>query len=159
MSTFSYQSVMPGPAADVFGWHERPDAILDLIPLRRFVRIERQAGGLLDGGSVMFSVGIGPVRMRWEARHYGYVRGRQFCDEQIRGPFKVWRHTHRVEPIDDGQSLYEDRIEYTVPGGRLAQGIAEPVVRWMLTRAFAHRHQVVRTAMAEAGRTMPRRHL
>lgn len=151
---FTYCSVVPGGAADLFRWHERPEALMDLLPSRRFVRIERQTGGLEDGSGVVFSVGVGPLRMRWEARHYGYVRGRQFCDEQLRGPFKAWRHTHRIEPIGTGQSLYEDRVEYAVPGGRLAQRLAAPVLRRMLTRAFAQRHRIVRAAMTGAAQTL-----
>jgi uncharacterized protein YbjT (DUF2867 family)/ligand-binding SRPBCC domain-containing protein len=145
---FTYCSVVPGAAVDLFRWHERPDALMDLLPSRRFVRIERQTGGLEDGGCVVFSVGVGPLRVRWEARHYGYVRGRQFCDEQVRGPFKTWRHTHRIEPISTGRSLYEDRVEYVVPGGRLVQRMAAAVLRPLLTRAFAQRHRIVRTAMS-----------
>lgn len=121
---------------------------MDLLPSRRFVRIERQTGGLEDGGCVVFSVGVGPLRVRWEARHYGYVRGRQFCDEQVRGPFKTWRHTHRIEPIGTGRSLYEDRVEYAVPGGPLVQRMAAAVLRPVLRRAFAQRHRIVRAAMS-----------
>ncbi|MCM3881140.1 MAG: DUF2867 domain-containing protein [Vicinamibacterales bacterium] len=153
VGVFAYRSVVPGRAAEVFRWHERPEALLDLIPSRRWVRIEKRAGGLRDGGRVTFSFGVGPFRMRWEARHYGYLGGSQFCDEQIRGPFQVWRHTHRVEPIGDEQSLYEDRIEYAVPGGPLAQRLAQPVLQRLLARAFARRHDVVRTAMLDGGRT------
>lgn len=151
---FTYCSVVPGGAADLFRWHERPEALMDLLPSRRFVRIERQTGGLENGSGVVLSVGVGPLRMRWEARHYGYVRGRQFCDEQLRGPFKAWRHTHRIDPFGTGQSLYEDRVEYAVPGGRLAQRLAAPVLRRMLTRAFAQRHRIVRAAMTGAAQTL-----
>jgi uncharacterized protein YbjT (DUF2867 family)/ligand-binding SRPBCC domain-containing protein len=151
LSVFEYRSVISGSAADIFRWHERPEALLDLIPLRRWIRIEKQTGDLRDGGRVLFSFGIGRLRMRWEARHFGYLRDRQFCDEQVRGPFKIWRHTHRVEPIDGEQTLYEDRIEYAVPGGLLAQRLANPVIRRLLVRAFATRHQIVRAAMAGSG--------
>ncbi len=141
---------MPGRAADVFRWHERPEALLDLIPSRRLVRIESRTGGLENGGTIVFSIGLGPVRVRWRARHYGYIRGRQFCDEQVSGPFKLWRHTHRIEPVGTAQSLYEDRVEYAVPGGRLAQRLTEPFLRRLLARAFAQRHQIVRAAMTPA---------
>lgn len=147
---FTYSSVVAGGAADLFRWHERPQALMDLLSAHRFVRIERQTGGLEDGGCVVFSVGLGPLRMRWEARHYGYIPGRQFCDEQVRGPFRTWRHTHRIEPITAGQTLYEDRVEYAVPGGHLAQRLAVPVLQRLLTRAFAHRHRIVRAALAGA---------
>ena len=72
---FTYRSVVPCRAADLFRWHERPEALMELLSSRRFVRIERQTGGLENGGCVVFSVGVGPLRLRWEARHYGYVRG------------------------------------------------------------------------------------
>jgi len=55
---FTYRSIVTGQAADVFRWHERPEALLDLLPSRRFVRIERRTGDLRDGGSVAFSIGI-----------------------------------------------------------------------------------------------------
>jgi uncharacterized protein YbjT (DUF2867 family)/ligand-binding SRPBCC domain-containing protein len=148
LSVFAYRSIIAGSAADIFRWHERPEALLDLIPSRRWIRIEERTGGLRDGGRVTFSFGVGPLRVRWEARHYGYVRGTQFCDEQIRGPFKIWRHTHRVEPIGAERSLYEDRIEYAVHGGPLTQRLAHPVLRRLLTRAFALRHRIVRASFA-----------
>jgi ligand-binding SRPBCC domain-containing protein len=142
-STFTYRSVIKGRVADVFSWHERPDALFDLLPSRRLVRVERQTGGVRDGGVVTFSIGVGPMRMRWEARHYGYVRGRQFCDEQVRGPFKVWRHTHLFEAISSDLTLYEDRVEYAVPGGPVVQRLAARVLRPLFARTFARRHRIV----------------
>jgi len=48
-AVFVFRSIVPGWAGDVFRWHERPDALLDLAPLRRWMRIERREGGLRDG--------------------------------------------------------------------------------------------------------------
>ena len=153
-AVFVFRSIVLGWAGDVFRWHERPDALLDLAPLRRWMRIERREGGLRDGARITFSFGAGPLRLRWEARHYGYVNGTQFCDEQVRGPFRVWRHRHRVVPVGAGQTWYEDRVEYAVPGGPLAQRLARPLVGLLLSRLFARRHQIVRQAFVSlaAGR-------
>ena len=140
----------------LFRWHERPEALLDLIPARRWARIENRTGGLRDGGRVTFSIGIGPLRYRWEARHFGYIEGRRFCDEQVRGPFAIWRHTHLVEPIDSSRSLYEDRVEYSVRGGRLVNVLAAPLVRPLLRLSFARRHKIVRDSTRYDGpKTMP----
>ena len=81
--------------------------------------------------------------MLWEARHYGYVRGKQFCDEQVRGPFRRWRHTHRIEAMGVNQSLYEDRIEYQLPGGSLVRRLSDRLVRHFLTSMLMRRHQLV----------------
>lgn len=142
-AVFTYRSLVPGHVADVFRWHERPEALEELSPSPRWTRIEQRTGDLRDGGRVTLSMGAGSLRLLWEARHYGYVRDRQFCDEQVRGPFKIWRHTHVFEPIGPDQTLYEDRVEYAVPGGPFVNWIAGPVVRRLLTRLFEFRHQVV----------------
>ena len=86
---FVYRSVVPAPAADVFAWHERPDALPALLPRGGFVRVERREGGIRDGAWATLSVGIGPLRTKWKARHFGFVAGRQFCDEMVRGPFRA----------------------------------------------------------------------
>jgi uncharacterized protein YbjT (DUF2867 family)/lipocalin/ligand-binding SRPBCC domain-containing protein len=149
---FVHRSVVAAPAAAVFRWHERPDALEQLMPpgrlVRRLVRIEHRAGGVRDGGRVTLSIGLGPVRLRWEARHYGYVRGKQFCDEQVRGPFRTWRHTHRVEAIGTSESLYEDRVEYRLRGGALAQALFDAPLRLILARVFAQRHRTVQARVS-----------
>ena len=86
LSTFTYCSIIDAPAAEVFRWHEQPAALAALTPAA-LVRIEQQEGGIRDGGRVTLSIGIGPARVRWVVRHHGYVAGRRFCDEQVRGPF------------------------------------------------------------------------
>jgi ligand-binding SRPBCC domain-containing protein len=145
-----HRSIVSGSAADVFRWHERPDALLALLPSRRWVRIESRTGGLQTGERTAFSVGVGPLSVLWEARHYGYVPDEQFCDEQVRGPFAVWRHTHRVEPIGTDQCMYEDRVEYAVHGGAVVRRFTRPLLRHLLTRMFARRHRIVRDVFADA---------
>lgn len=147
---FRHRSIVAAPRARVFSWHERSEALLDLIPLGRWVRIEQQAGGLRDGGRVTIVIGGGPLRLRWEARHFGFIQDEQFCDEQLKGPFAVWRHTHRFEAIGSNETAYEDYVEYELPGGAIVNRLSAPVVRVLLTRMFEWRHQVVHHAMAGA---------
>jgi ligand-binding SRPBCC domain-containing protein len=147
---YRHSSIVAAPCARVFRWHERPEALLDLMPLSRWVRIEQQVGGLRDGGRVTIAVGSGPLRLRWEARHFGFIQDEQFCDEQLKGPFAVWRHTHRFEAMGPNQTVYEDRVEYQLPGGVVINHLSAPFVRRLLTRMFEWRHQVVHKAMAEA---------
>lgn len=156
---FVHRSVVPAPVSAVFAWHEGPQALHDLLPRSRWVRVESRTGGIRDGGRVTLAFGIGPFRLRWVARHFGYVRGQQFCDQQVRGPFRTWQHTHRFEPLDDGQTLYEDRIEYAVRGGRLVGALTRPLLGRLLARAFAQRHAIVRARFCCApGRVVrPRR--
>jgi uncharacterized protein YbjT (DUF2867 family)/ligand-binding SRPBCC domain-containing protein len=156
VTTVSYCSIVDASAAEVFRWHEQPGAVTALAP-PALVRIERHQGGIRDNDTVTLSIGIGPARLRWAARHYGYIAGRRFCDEQVSGPFAVWRHTHLFEPIGRAQTLYEDRIEFAVTRSRLTNRVAAALLRPLLAIAFAQRHRIVRRSVAQSPRAAGRR--
>lgn len=150
LSTFSYRSIIGAPVTEVFSWHEQPQALAAL------VRIEQQEGGIRDGGRVTVSIGLGRARIRWTMRHHGYILGRRFCDEQVRGPFVVWRHAHLFEPIGPRQTFYEDRIEFAVTRCGVLNRLAAAVLRPVLTLAFAHRHRIVRASIGRTRRGIAR---
>jgi apolipoprotein D and lipocalin family protein len=135
--------------AEAFRWHEQPGALAALSPAA-LVRVEQRDGGIRDGGRVTVSIGLGRARLRWSMRHYGYIDGRRFCDEQVAGPFAVWRHAHLFESLGPSQALYEDRIEFAVTRRRALNRLAAAVLRPLLRIAFAHRHRVVGTAIGNA---------
>jgi lipocalin/uncharacterized protein YbjT (DUF2867 family)/ligand-binding SRPBCC domain-containing protein len=151
VSTFTYGSIIGAPAAEVFRWHEQPGALAALTPAR-LARIEQQEGGIRDGGRVTVSIGVGSLRVRWMLRHYGYIAGRRFCDEQVRGAFTVWRHAHLFEPIDSWHTLHQDRIEFAVGRGGVLTRIAAAVLRPVLTLAFASRHRRLRSSIRRGHR-------
>ena len=155
-STFTYRSIIGAPAAEVFRWHEQPGALAALTP-SRLVRIEQQAGGIRDGGRVTVSIGVGSLRVRWVLRHHGYIAGRRFCDDQVRGPFVFWRHAHLFEPIGSSQTLYQDRIEFAVVHNGPLNRLAVAVLRHVLTLAFANRHRAVRAAVSSTHPKIVRR--
>src|SRR5262245_17161652 len=117
MHCLVYRSLVPAQAGDVFRWHEHPAALTRLAGSSRFLQVRDRVGGLRDGGRVTLAVGVGPLRMIWIARHFGYIEGIQFCDEQVKGPFRIWRHTHRVLPVGDHWCALIDRVDYLLPGG------------------------------------------
>lgn len=150
-STFVKSVFLPATADAVFDWHERPGAFERLTPPREPVRVLRHEGGIRDGARVSLRVGPWPFALRWELEHRDYQRGRSFTDVQISGPFKYWKHVHRMIPEGPGCRL-EDAIEYELPLGILGRLAGRLFVQPKLRRLFDYRHEVTRQAVAPQGR-------
>jgi ligand-binding SRPBCC domain-containing protein len=144
--TFVARTVVPASADAVFDWHEAPGAFQRLTPPGEPVRVVRQEGGIRDGARVSVRVGPWPFSLTWELEHRDYQRGRSFTDQQVTGPFRFWRHVHRMVPQGPNASLLEDSIEYELPMGALGRLLGGPLVQWKLKRLFAYRHAVTRRA-------------
>jgi len=141
MPTHEKTSFYDAPPSDLFAWHLRPGAFERLGPPWQDLRIIERTGTVRDGDTVELEIKVGPVPVRWKARHEGFEEGRQFCDVQERGPFAEWTHTHRFEPSDGG-CLMIDRVEYRLPSaGAVLFGRK---VRDNLERLFAFRHERLR---------------
>ena len=147
-SVFVRRAPMPASADTLFAWHERPGALERLTPPWSPVTVLERHGGIEDGGRVVLGLPVGPLQVRWEALHRDYVAGRQFRDEQVRGPFARWVHTHRIEPAGAEASVLEDRIEWALPGGPIGELVGGRATRGLLDRLFTWRHRTTAADLA-----------
>lgn len=148
LHVFHRTSRLPHPVESVFDWHLRPGAVRRLLPPWEPVELREHGGGIEEGTRVEFRVRIGPVPVTWIAEHRAYVPNRQFKDVQVAGPFARWEHTHRFEPVDSGESLLEDRIEYELPLDPPSSLIGGRAVTHRLSRMFDFRHRVTARDLA-----------
>ncbi len=132
---------MDAPVETVFAFHERPDAIEILTPLDQKIEIVSRQGGIQKGARVELRMHLGPWSVTWLALHVDYERNRRFVDDQVRGPFRKWVHTHRFQEERGGTRL-TDSIEYGLPGGRIVEMMAGPLIRNKLLKMFQYRHLI-----------------
>ncbi len=142
MPTFVHSSLMPAPASAVWRFHAAPGALQRLIPAWHRAWVE-SAEGDLSNLRATIRLRRGPLTLRWRAEHEpsAYIEGLQFADVQRTGPFGAWRHTHRIEPVDDTSSRLIDHIEYREPLAGLGAALLGPSIRRDLERVFAWRHR------------------
>jgi ligand-binding SRPBCC domain-containing protein len=60
--------------------------------------------------------------LRWVTEIQTWEPPRAFADVQLRGPYRLWHHTHRFETVNGG-TLVRDEVRYALrfgPLGRLA---------------------------------------
>ena len=104
---------------------------------------ERAVAGVTSG-----LIGQGQ-EVTWRARHFGLPLTmtsrvtaldfpRSFTDEQVRGPFRSFRHVHEFEPAPGG-SIMTDRVEFSAPFGLLGRAAEKLVLRPYLQRLIRDR--------------------
>jgi uncharacterized protein (TIGR01777 family) len=142
MTVFEKRSVVPASAAQLFRYHAAPRAFQRLTPPWEHADVVEPLRRLADGERATFTVSVGPVPVRWVARHENVVDSGPpgtilgFDDVMEQGPASSWRHQHRFEPVTDTACTLVDRITWTTPPG------GGFVVGPKLERMFAYRHAI-----------------
>src|SRR6476646_9512114 len=98
--------------------------------------IEMRAGALID-----YTIRLWGIPLRWRTRIVEWEPGKRFVDEQLKGPYRSWVHTHRFTSVNGGTDL-EDEVVYSLPFGVFGR-LAAPLVRLQLTRIFRYREATV----------------
>ena len=126
-------------------------------PLRRFRSV---AAG--TGSEILISfrpLRWVPQRLSWMVRIAEFEWNSHFIDEQIRGPFKSFRHRHGVAAETSNHAagtLVTDGIEFELPGGSLG-ALGSGVVNGQLKKAFAYRQKRLLAVLAIAARQAAQR--
>jgi ligand-binding SRPBCC domain-containing protein len=68
--------------------------------------------------------------------------GKKFIDRQIKGPYKMWHHTHEFEDVAGG-TLIRDRVLYKLPLGRLGEAFSGQMVKSDVAKIFSYRKKVI----------------
>ncbi len=141
--------------ADVFRFHESPQALTALIPPWESMAVVESPGSLAPGSKVVLRGRVGPLAVEWVAIHTEYAPPHLFADRQESGPFAYWYHRHRF--LDDGQgcTILRDEVEYLPPLGMIGRTLGGGFLRRKLDRMFAYRHEITRKRVEAEGKSQP----
>lgn len=140
MESFTYRSRINTSAKALFEWHTRAGAFERLTPPWEDVAVLDKTNGLEDGSRVVIRTKIGLVPMTWLLEHRDYKEEKQFCDIQIKGPFKHWEHTHIFVPDGPNACFLEDNVKFVLPMGTLGEVFGNELVIRRLENLFEYRH-------------------
>ena len=107
---YHHSFIVRSPLAQVVAFHARPDGMRVLTPPPIVVRVHRAAATIAEGEEMDFTLWLGPLPARWQAR-FSDVSSNGFTDQQVRGPFEMWIHRHSFNTLDAQHTQVEDHIE------------------------------------------------
>ena len=151
LEVFLRRTRIDAPAETVFRWHAQPNALRRLTPPWEAIKedIAESSAGITVGARAVLRFRIGPMYRLWVSEHRTFDdKNFVFSDEQVKGPFQHWYHVHRFEPDGPEACYLEDRVEYTLPFGRLGKMFAGGFVEKRLDRMFAYRHRITAQDLA-----------
>ena len=82
------------------------------------------------------------IPLRWQTEISKVNKPWSFTDRQIRGPYKVWEHTHTYFP-EEGGIIMQDEVKYQLPLGIVGRITNSLVVQKKIEDIFAFRKDVL----------------
>lgn len=142
--TFTAEQWLPSPPGAVFPFFADA-ANLEVItpPWLNFRILTPGPIDLKPGALIDYRLRIRGVPIRWRTRIASFDPPHGFVDEQLKGPYRLWRHVHTFEPETRGGvagSRCLDRVEYAVPFDAL---VHSALVRPDIVRIFAFRRDAL----------------
>jgi ligand-binding SRPBCC domain-containing protein len=135
--------LVPRPRAEVFAFFADARNLEVITPgFLRFRILTPGAIPMAPGTVIDYRLALFGVPFRWRTVIEAFEPLASFVDVQVRGPYALWRHTHRFEDAPGG-TLVRDRVEYELPLGPLGDLARALFVRGALERIFDHRAEVI----------------
>lgn len=135
---FTTSTVVPRKIGEVFSFFA--DATnLEVItpPELRFSLITPSPIDLKVGALIDYKLQLFGIPFKWRTRIAAWEPGVMFVDEQLKGPYAQWIHTHTFHDLQDATQV-TDAVRYRLPLFPFGE-VALPVVKLQLRRIFGYR--------------------
>ena len=143
MHHFHSEQWLGRPVEEVFAFFANANNLQAITPQQLKFRIltpgpiELEAGARID-----YQLTLHGVPLQWATLIESWEPPHEFVDVQLRGPYRVWRHTHRFAKEGAGTRISDD-VDYELPLGPLGRAIEALWARREIAKIFAYRTEVI----------------
>ena len=93
---------------------------------------------MAPGTHIDYAVRLHGILFAWQSEITVWEPPHRFVDEQRKGPYRWWIHTHTFEEVHAGRTIIRDVVRYGVPGGTVVNKL---LVAPDLRKIFSHRRR------------------
>ncbi len=130
---------IPRPVEDVFSFFSDAGNLEALTPRwLQFNILTPQPIPIASGTRIAYRLSWMGLPLQWETEITCWDPPYEFVDVQRKGPYRLWRHSHRFQSLFGG-TLMRDTVEYDLPFAWLGRLVHRLVVRQDLERVFLYR--------------------
>ena len=132
---------LPAPVEDVFSFFSKTENLNLITPPWLYFKILTPSPIKMEKSALIdYAIKLFGFRFIWKTEITDWQPPDRFIDCQIKGPYRVWEHTHLFEEQKGGTQMM-DIVRYAVPGFVLSPLIHFLFVRPRLKKIFAFREQ------------------
>ena len=112
---------IPKPIEKVFSFFSKPENLEDITPENLHFTIITPLPIIMAVGQIIdYRIRIRGFPIHWRSEIDSYDPPYSFVDEQIKGPYSLWYHTHEFIEKNKGTLIY-DNVKYKIPFGYLGK--------------------------------------
>lgn len=132
---------LPRPRAEVFAFFAEARNLEAITPAWLNFEVLTPAPIVLKPGALIdYRIRVHRIPLRWRTEITEWEPPHRFVDTQLRGPYRLWHHTHTFRE-QDGGTLCLDDVRYSPRGGALINWL---FVRRDVERIFQYRQERLR---------------
>ena len=131
------------PIEEVFQFFSKPENLSVITPAKLGFKIlspnpiKMGVGRLID-----YNIYLMGIPIHWRTLITDYEPPNMFVDQQIKGPYAMWHHTHTFHKVKGGVEI-KDRVVYSIPFGFLGRLLNYLWIKRDLNNIFLHRKKVI----------------
>jgi uncharacterized protein (TIGR01777 family) len=140
---------LPFPIQEVFKFFSEASNLERITPpWLGFHILSQSTKDIKHGTTIDYRLKIHGIPILWRSEISSWNPPNEFTDIQLKGPYRIWKHTHRFSELGNG-TLMEDRVLYQIPMGYLGKLVAGKYVKKDIFKIFTYRNTKVIDLLSE----------
>lgn len=136
-------TLLPLPIEQVFAFFSKAENLQAITPPELSFRIKTPLPIVMKQGALIdYDLKLSGIPFGWRTRITHWEPPYAFADEQLKGPYAVWFHTHTFAD-EGGRTRMDDEVLYKLPLWPLGE-VGYPFVKRKVERIFRYRRAKIR---------------